>query len=52
MKTIKKIIYICSIILPILDAFVGTVKGLREGLKKFGNEQYDKEQEDHFNLNN
>lgn len=52
MKTIKRIIYICSIVLPILDAISGTIKGLKKGLISCGNEQLDKEQEDRFNLSN
>lgn len=52
MKTIRKIIYICSIVLPILDAISGTIKGLKKGLISCGNEQLDKEQEDRFNLSN
>lgn len=47
MKKIKQIIYICSVVLPIVDAIVGTIKGLKKGLRQAGNERF-KEQEENI----
>lgn len=46
MKKIKQIIYICSVVLPIVDMLVGTIKGFKEGLRLAGNERFEKEQEE------
>lgn len=40
----KKFFYVCSVILPLIDAIVGTIKGLKKGLKQFGDERCQKEQ--------
>lgn len=46
MKKIKQILYIVSVVLPIIDAISGTISGLKKGIKQAGNERFEKEQEE------
>lgn len=44
----KKVLYVCSVILPLIDAIIGTYKGLKKGLNQFGTEQNRKEQNERY----
>lgn len=52
MKKIKQIIYIFSVVLPLIDMVVGTVQGLKKGLKQAGNERTElKQKKNWFDAN-
>ena len=48
MKKIKQILYVISVVLPIIDAITGTINGLRKGIKQAGNDRFNKEQEERY----